>query len=408
MGLLCSILLAACGGNAGEQPTTPTSAPFWATLDARLTRTPVEEEATPDVPLVDLALSEDDVFVGPQPLRAGFPFTITAVLHNRGQTPVVDVPLVLHMFANQEKIGYVSFFKTLTVTLPASQSLPVDIPVHWNFAGGEHQLQVQLNRLPEAWASYLPALPEDDTSDNMAFLDLMVDPFDAYSNDLCPGRVDAEITPSDILPEPAQQRVSVWVHNPGNRAIYNLPVIVIGEQLTGIAYTPAIPPCGGTAQVYVELDRPIQQGESLSVQINPSDWAGALAEDDFDNNQVTVASGLAPGVALPPGREPADYDFSIQSSDISTPEPWIVLVTIQNLGTRDASMVPILVENEAGRQVTDAIPVVRGEGLGVAAIRVGYLWIPGGTLTFTVNPEQAKGAYPEDNRDNNQATFTLP
>jgi hypothetical protein len=39
---------------------------------------------------------------------------------------------------------------------------------------------------------------------------------------------------------------------------------------------------------------------------------------------------------------------------------------------------------------------------------VGYLWIPGGTLTFTVNPEDARGAFPETRRDNNTATFTLP
>ena len=44
----------------------------------------------------------------------------------------------------------------------------------------------------------------------------------------------------------------------------------------------------------------------------------------------------------------------------------------------------------------------------MAAIRVGYLWTPGGVLTFTVNPEDAQNAYPESNRDNNVATFKLP
>jgi len=54
------------------------------------------------------------------------------------------------------------------------------------------------------------------------------------------------------------------------------------------------------------------------------------------------------------------------------------------------------------------ILLVRGGGIGVAAMRVGYLWIPGGTLTFTINPADAKNAYPETKRDNNVATFTLP
>jgi hypothetical protein len=85
-----------------------------------------------------------------------------------------------------------------------------------------------------------------------------------------------------------------------------------------------------------------------------------------------------------------------------------VLVTVHNLGTRDADMVPIRIENEGGRKLLDAIPLVQGEGSGVAAIRVGYLWLPGGTLTFTVNPQDTKDAYPEGNRNNNVATFTLP
>jgi hypothetical protein len=71
-------------------------------------------------------------------------------------------------------------------------------------------------------------------------------------------------------------------------------------------------------------------------------------------------------------------------------------------------MVPILIENEAGRKITDAIPLVQGGGQGVAAFRVGYLWIRGGELTFTINPEGVEGAYPESVRDNNVATFTLP
>jgi hypothetical protein len=220
--------------------------------------------------------------------------------------------------------------------------------------------------------------------------------------------VDVEIGPEDILPEPGQQRVWVRVHNVGNRAVYNLPVTITSPQATGIAYTPAIPPCGGTAGVYVTLDQPIQEGDSLNVQVNPELWAEALQEDNFANNQVSVTAGLAPGLSLPPVTGAEDYDFAISTGDIEIPEMWHVLVTVHNLGTRDAAMVPISVENEAGRKLTDAIPVVRGQGTGIAAIRVGYLWIPGGTLTFEVNPADAAGAFPETNRDNNLATFTLP
>jgi hypothetical protein len=185
-------------------------------------------------------------------------------------------------------------------------------------------------------------------------------------------------------------------------------VVITGDGLTGIAYTPTIPPCGGTTEVLVELDQPFEQGTSLTVQINPEAWGIGLPEDDYDNNQVAVTAGLAPGMQIPPGSGLDDYDFAIATTDIETPEAWIILVTAQNHGSRDAAMVPIRVENEAGRQITDAIPLVQGDGLGLAAIRVGYLWTPGGVLTLTINPEDAENPYPESNRENNVATFRLP
>lgn len=407
--ILLLIMIVSCGPSSNlEAEETATPLPVEATQAALLTRLPSLETATPSVSLVDLMLVEQDISIAPLPLRAGFPFSITAIIHNHAQIPATDVPLILYISADQEELGYTSYLQTMTVTVPASDSLPVEIPVAWNFSGGEHQVWVQVNRLPEAWQSPTSVQPEADNNDNIALLTLMVDPFDAYSSELCPGRVDAEITPVDVLPEPDQQRVLVRVHNPGNRALYNLPVVVTGHGLTGIAYTSAIPPCGGTAEVFVELDHPFQQGTSLTVQINPEDWASGLPEDDYANNQVAVTAGLAPGVQAPPGSGLDDYDFSIDDGDIETPEAWIVLVTVHNQGTRDAAMVPIRVENEAGRQINDAIPLVQGDGIGVAAIRVGYLWNPGGMLTFVVNPEDAEGAFPESNRDNNVTTFSLP
>ncbi len=407
--LVLLLALTACEGKGDiEQEGEATVSPARATLDGRSVVPPLSATSTPAASPLDLTLSEEDVAIAPLPLRAGFPFSITAVIHNNRDTSAEDVPVMVHISARQEEIGYTPFYQVFTVTLPASASVPVEVPVNWNFAGGEHRLWVQVNRLPEAWQSIAPVQPEDDVSDNIVLQDLMVDPFDAYASELCPGRVDVEVGPADVLPEPGQQRVLVRVHNLGNHAVYNLPVVILGDHLMGIAYSPAIPPCGGTAELYVEVDRPFQQGESLTVLVNPREWVGGLPEDEFENNEVTVTAGLAPGVVIPPGGGLTDYDFSISTADIEIPQLWHVLVTVHNLGARDAAMVPIRIENEAGRKITDAIPVVQGNGLGVAAIRVGYLWIPGGTLTFTVNPEDAKGAYPEANRDNNVATFTLP
>ncbi len=401
--LLLLLILIACGEQGEDQAeavvpgSVSTAGP-----------TPSADVSEETAPLIDLVLAAEDVSLEPLPLRAGFPFTLTALVHNNTEIPAVDVPVVVYISAVQETIGHTPFLQVLTVTVPASDSLPVTIPVNWNFAGGEHNVWIQVHRLPQAWQQRVLTQPETNLADNSALLEVVVDPFDAYSSDLCSGRVDVQIEPADILPEPDQQRVQVLIHNQGNRAVYNLPVLVRGDELAGISYTPVIPPCGGTTRVYVGVDRPFREGESLTVQINPSEWSGALVEDNYENNQVSVSAGLAPGVAIPPGEGLADYDFALTTSDIETPELWIVLVTVHNLGTRDADMVPIRVENEAGRRLVDAVPLVQGEGSGVAAIRVGYLWLPGGTITFTVNPEDAKGSYPESKRENNIATFTLP
>jgi hypothetical protein len=266
---------------------------------------------------------------------------------------------------------------------------------------------VQVNRLPDAWQNDYNLQPEQDRSDNFVLRNLMVEPFDAYVSALCPGRVDVEIGPTDVVPEPDRQRVWVRVHNVGNQAAYNLPVVVLGEKTLGIAYTPAIPPCGGTAELYVPLEGAPEQGESMTIKVNPQEWAEAFAEDDFDNNQVAIAAGLAPGVETSPGSGLEDYDFRIGPEDIEMPEPWLVMITVHNLGTRDAASVPVLVENQSGRQLSDNIPLVRGNGIGVAAIRVGYLWTRGGSLIFTINPPNTAGAYPEQNTSDNRATIVL-
>lgn len=399
--LLVLALLAGCGSRPTADPTGTTEPqdPY------RPTATPAAR--TPQAPVLDLAVAEAGVSLAPLPLRAGFPFTVTVTIHNESAVAAPDVPLMLYISAEQPKIGFQSFLEVLTITVPASDTVSAAIPVDWNLAGGEHRLWLQVNHVPDAWQSGTQARPEQEIGNNMVLLDLMVEDFDAYTSDLCAGRVDVEIGPADVLPDPEQQRVRVRVHNLGNHAVYNLPVVVLGGELTGVAYTPSIPPCGGTAEIDVPLDQPLREGQSLTVMVNPEDWEGRLPESSMDNNQVTVSAGLAAAQAVEAGGL-HDYDFSITGGEISIPQAWTVLVQVHNHGTRDADMVPIRIENETGRALNDSIPLVRGGGIGVAAMRVGYLWIPGGTLTFTINPADAKNAYPETKRDNNVATFTLP
>jgi hypothetical protein len=217
--------------------------------------------------------------------------------------------------------------------------------------------------------------------------------------------VDVEID-AGVVAEPGSQRVRVPIHNAGNQAAYNLPVVVSGKDLAGIAYAPAIPPCGGTAEVWVQVDRPLAEGESIAVIVNPEGWEAGLAEDDFTNNGASVQVARHASESTLP--EPVDYDFALTPTDVESPAQWLLLVTVHNLGTRDTAKVPIRVENQAGRKVNDVIPLVQGGGTGVAAIRVGTLWTRGATLTLTVNPAGARGGLPESDRSNNVTTFTLP
>jgi len=395
---------------------------------------------------VSLALLAKRIKLEPLPLRAGAPFTITIPIHNNEPVPAVGVPVMVYLSAEQEQIGFSSFFRVLAVTVPATQTLEVKVPVVHNLAGGEYQLWVQVNLLsaPLAERAGTPTLPEDDLEDNAALLDVALAPFDAYASDLCPGRTDVAIEFAEIWLEPDLQHMHVRVRNLGNQAVYNLPVVVTGGplshapggqdlaskdgqeqaaqersvQVSGMTYTPAIPPCGGTTEAVVELDRPLKAGDSVDVAVNPLGWPDGLAEDSFDNNyveSVTLSPDQSP-LLLSEGQLGAagssgavtDYDFAISPVDVEIMSSGVVLVTVHNLGTRDVANVPVRIEAKSGRKVTDVIPLVEGNGLGIAAIQLGWVWSPKATLTLIVNPEGAKGGYPETNRDNNTVTFTLP
>jgi len=425
-------LVAACGGTPAAEPASGSD----AVLEAAVT--PVSQAAGPggaagEGEPVSLSLAAKGIKLEPLPLRAGFPFTITIPIHNNEPVPAVGVPVMVYLSARQEQIGFSSFFRVMAVTVPATQTVQVTVPVAQNLAGGEYRLWVQANLLsaPIAEQAGTPTLPEVDLEDNSVLLDVAVAPFDAYASDLCPGRVDAAIEFAEIWLEPDLRRLHVRVHNVGNQALYNLPVVVTGGQaagdtrhgegpsaeVSGVAYTAAIAPCGGTAEAVVELDRPLEAGDSVEVAVNPEDWPDGLAEDSFDNNHVrsvTLSPDQSP-VLLSEGRVGAagsggavvDYDFAISPEDVEIVRSGVVLVKVHNLGTRDAANVPVRIEAKSGRKVVDLIPVVEGNGLGLAAIQLGWLWSPKATLTLIVNPEGAKGAYPETNRDNNVVTFTL-
>lgn len=391
--LLGLLLLVACAGREQVTPNPPWPPP---------SRTPAPP--SPAAPSVDFRLSPKDLSVGPLPLRAGTPFTVTLVVRNSGESPVPGVPVMVYLSPEQELVGYTPFMEVVTVTLPSTLPVTLEVPVHWNLAGGEHRLWVQVNRLPDAWHSSAPPYPEKDTSDNSILLSLVVEPFDAYRSDLCPGRVDLELDEAGIVAEPGSRRVRVRAFNSGNQAAYNVPVVLSGDGVSGIAYTPAIPPCGGTAEVWVQADRPLVEGEAVTLRINPEGLPDGPTEDEYANNAARAVSGAgAPG--LPAG---VAYDFALAPGGVESPSVWLVLVTVHNLGTRDAAKVPIQVENQAGRKVLDAIPLVQGNGTGVAAIRVGTLWKRGEQLTLTVNPPHARDALPEIDRSNNVATFIVP
>ena len=81
------LLLTGCGERGEGAQETPTARP--GTGDPVTVPTYIPE---PEVPVVDLVLLEDEILIGPQPLRAGFPFTVTALIQNRLTVPAEDIP----------------------------------------------------------------------------------------------------------------------------------------------------------------------------------------------------------------------------------------------------------------------------------------------------------------------------
>jgi hypothetical protein len=132
---LVLLLLSSCSPGEGAGTEVPgissltgassTSQPTAASADATL-----------NTPQVDLTLAEKDVTMKPLPLRAGSPFTVTAVIHNNSALTVRDVPFMICILAPQEEIGYMPFSEVLTVTLQPTQSLAVEVPVDWNTDSG--------------------------------------------------------------------------------------------------------------------------------------------------------------------------------------------------------------------------------------------------------------------------------
>jgi len=130
-----------------------------------------------------------------------------------------------------------------------------------------------------------------------------VAPFDAYASDLCPaGRCRIEF--AEIWLEPDLQRLHVRVHNVGNQAVYNLPVVVTVARATAAKSSgPFGRGTGPSADVsawptrprshraaarpkWCRAGRPLEAGDSVEVAVNPEDWPDGLAEDSFDNNHV--------------------------------------------------------------------------------------------------------------------------
>jgi hypothetical protein len=402
--LVLMLLLAGCGTGGGSRAGQGTLEPEWATPASRSAA-----GATPGPSAVELSLGEQDIKLAPLPIRAGIPFTITATIHNNSPFPAENVPVLVYLSGVQEQIGYTSFLAVVTTTVPATHTASVQVPVVWNLAGGDYRLWVRVNNVPDNWLGRTPVLPEARLADNSALIDVPVEPFDAFTSNLCAGRVDVGVDQGDVSLETDPRRLRVRIHNLGNQAAYNLAVIVTAGHASGMAYTPALPPCGGTAEVIVALDEPLEPGEPFLVQVNPRDWPFGLDEDDFENNSVSTAVGkTAAGTPTPQAATVTDYDFALEAADVDLSQPGILVLTVHNLGTRDAADVPILIEGKAGRKIIDAIPLVDGGGLGIVAVQLGSLWVPGGTVTVTLNPSGAKGAFPEAARENNVLVVALP
>jgi len=253
----------------------------------------MQSTPTPNVPSVQVSLAPRDVSVKPLPIQAGYPFTITLVIHNDGGASPEPAGDGLHLSrAGNDRL--LSLHGVLTVTLPSTRPVTLEVPVRWNLTGGENRLWAQVNRLPKAWQPESPTWPEEDKSDNSVLLELIVEPFDAYRSDLCSGRVDVEID-AGVVAERAASAFGCPSTTPGTRppttSRWSFPAKTWRASPT---HRPS--PVRGTAEVWVQVDRPLAEGESIAVNVTPK--AGKPAGRGRFHEQRGERAGRPPCVRV--------------------------------------------------------------------------------------------------------------
>ncbi len=291
----------------------PTDAPVTLVMPA--TRTPLPSTRTPDpqvpeaIPTLltpeappNLWVDPASVVISPENPRAGDILEVAFAVHNDGSAGAQDVRAFAMLWPKAATVG-LSLEATALVQVPSQGQAEVRLelgePVE-----GVFRLWVTVNRgiriiIEDRVIWEAPNPDELNPDDNLVETDVEVGPFEAYTSDACPAGVNLAVSEADVeqvdfnlppgVPPPPggfPNILGITVRNTGNLAMYRVPVsLFFSETASLLRRSGALPPCGGTTLVTLTLT---PEWRNLTVVVNPVREDGAIPEDDYSDNEVTV------------------------------------------------------------------------------------------------------------------------
>ncbi len=389
----------------GSQVALPTPA-----AQVSLTPAPAAGE-TPTASLRLAALS-----ITPEQPRLGEPFTVTAVIHNLGDSDV-KTPTWFSLYAGSSSEGAYSAASSpiYYLTIPAGGQAKIQWdgqdewrdPLDWSQQRPGMTFRAGVN-VPRSLDRRLTLTAEADKRDNVAELFVQFLPYEPQVSDACPpgNNLWLELNLSPPSSDRPNTSTTAWtglrvlVHNEGNAEVVRVPLrAATADGFNFVTYARAVPPCGGA----VEADFSIPASQlslPITVTLNPSHYYEAVPEGQRGDNQIVITDEDLPCVG-PTDLWLTEEDVVFEGDDL--------LVTVHLLGKPPARSVELRVQNaqNGSTLATDKIELttclepqtVRFEGV-LAGLEGGYILVsldPDRRINETVYPQH-----------NNEVLLPLP
>ena len=303
---------------AGCDPSGPTDAAI--TLALSPTRTAPAAKPTATLPTLQELEPASNLWIDPDSLRilperpqVGDVLEFSFVVHNDGEgerrgvlawAAIARTELPLTIFSNHTQADIAADGSAeVRLTLGEITDEERMSPFLRELRDGGYAVAVSVNRelrdvVENRFYWQAPEQAETDPSDNVVETRLTVHPFESYTSEACPPATNLAISALDIAlvrpdhsegasPAADSDFLAVTIHNVGNPALYSVPVQLVGAGGQSFySYTLGLRPCGGTDRMFLPVNP--AWGEIFTLVLNPVDSGGAIPEEDYTDNEVTV------------------------------------------------------------------------------------------------------------------------